>query len=195
MQAPNQKFTNPDRQKASLRVGGLATSRFYPWRFCDDDGRGIRALDRRSRQFDRNVAIHESGHVVASRLLNLPVAGVTIEITASGHYGETWSAADRDADADVDTLQLVDQLSTLMPAPGEDRGGVAVELERASSQVISLLAGVEAEKLFTAEPLPNTGHDLEEAKAIAGLIVRSPRSIDAYIEFARVDLTIKPAIA
>ena len=114
----------------------------------------------------------------------MPVAGVTVEITASGHYGETWSS---DGDDVIDTLQLVDQLSTLMPAPGEDRADIATELQRAGDLVVSLVAGIEAEKLFTTEPLPNTEHDFEEARAIAALICRSPRSVDAYLDFCRVE--------
>jgi hypothetical protein len=95
----------------------------------------------------------------------------------------TW-ASDAALHPDAETVESIcAALTPLMPCIGEDRAGIAVELERASSQVISLLAGVEAEKLFTVAPLPGTGHDLEEAAAIGSLIVRSPRSIDAYLDF------------
>jgi hypothetical protein len=44
----------------------------------------------------------------------------------------------------------------LMPGVGDDRAGIAIELVWASHQVICLLAGIEAEKFFTAAPLPGT---------------------------------------
>jgi hypothetical protein len=50
------------------------------------------------------------------------------------------------------------------------RDGIAAELQRAVDQVIGLLAGLEAERLFTVAPLPGTEHDLDRA---TGLICRS----------------------
>ena len=189
MSAALNKFTNPDDgRNPSASVGGLATDRCFSLRRSDmvwrDGGRMTRSSGR-SHQFDRSISIHEAAHAITSRLLNLPVAGVTVEITADGHYGETWSAVNRDGD--VDTLQLVDQLSTLMPASSEDRSDLALELQRAGDLVITLLAGIEAEKLFTVAPLPGSGHDLEEAAAVAALIVRSPRAINSYLDFARAE--------
>jgi hypothetical protein len=69
-------------------------------------------------------------------------------------------------------------------------GALADELEQAHCHCIEYLAGITAEELFCdGELLPNTGHDLEAATAIAELICRSPSSIDAYLAFARVEAT------
>jgi hypothetical protein len=137
-------------------------------------------------QFDRNVAVREAAHATVSRLLGLSVAGSTIDFI-DGHFGSTWTtcaALDPDAESVDD---LVAGLMPLMPPLFDDRSDVAVELERTSCQVISLLAGPEAERLFCAAPLPGSEHDRVEAFMIAGLIVRSPRSVDASLEFAEAE--------
>ena len=137
------------------------------------------------RTFENRVAIHESGHATSSRLLALPVSFSSIEY-ANGHYGCT--RATSDDDQPVETVEsLCRQLVPLVPDNGS-RAAIAVELQHAGDQIISLLAGVEAERLFTAEPLPNR-HDLEEARQIAGLICRSQTSVDSYINFCRAEAT------
>jgi hypothetical protein len=189
MQSSDQKqFTNPG--DGPNPFAGELAGRAYAFRRSDLE-RGGREMSRspgRSAQFDRQISVHEAGHTVASRLLNLPLAGSTIELI-NGHHGSTWASDAALQPGAESVADLVGQLSTLMPCIGEDRDGIAVELQRSGDQVIALLAGVEAEKLFTTEPLPGTGHDLEEARAIAGLICRSPRSVDAYIGFCRCEAT------
>ena len=144
----------------------------------------VSATTGRRSQFYRNIAIHEAGHAVVSRLLGLPVAGCTINYI-NGRHGLVWSDAADDLQPGAATVyDLVGALTPLMSSTGP-RDDIAVELQRAGDQVISLLAGVEAEKLFTTAPLPGTGHDLEEAKAIAGLVCRSPRSVGAFLAYAR----------
>ena len=53
-----------------------------------------------------------------------------------------------------------------MPRLGECRDAVAVDLLRCADHAISLLAGPEAERLFTAAPLAGTEHDEEGARAL-----------------------------
>jgi hypothetical protein len=189
MQSPNQKFTNPgDARNPSVIVGGLATGRFYPWRpgiVWRDGDRETRSPGR-SAQFDRRLAIHEAAHATVSRLLGLSVSGSTIEFI-DGHHGLTW-ASEAALQPGAETVESIcAALTPLMPCIGEDRTDIAVELERASCQVIALLAGPLAETLFTAEPLPGTGHDLAEARSLASLIVRSPRSINSYLAYAQAE--------
>jgi ATP-dependent Zn protease len=76
----------------------------------------------------------------------------------------------------------------LLPGVGDDRADIASELLRAHHHILELLGGVEAEKLFTAEPLSGTSHDLEEASAIASLICRSPAAVNAYLDFCHVEV-------
>jgi len=129
------------------------------------------------RHFDHRVAIHEAGHVVSGYVL-LSVAGSTIEFV-DGHHGLTWSN-DAALEPDADTVESIcAQLAPLMP------GVLDEELEQAHSHVVEWLAGIEAEKLFCDELLPNTGHDIDAARAVSELIVREISHVDAYIEFAR----------
>ena len=71
-----------------------------------------------------------------------------------------------------------DQLAWLMPKLGESRHAVAADiLMRCHDLVLISLAGIEAERLCCGSALANS-HD--EARAIAGLVVRSrsPAAID-----------------
>jgi hypothetical protein len=43
---------------------------------------------------------------------------------------------------------------------------------------LALLSGIEAERVIVRA---NTGHDRHEARCIAALVVRSPRSLNAFI--------------
>jgi hypothetical protein len=136
------------------------------------------------RTFENRVAIHESGHATSSRLLALPVSFSSIEY-ANGHYGCT--RATSDDDQPVETVEsLCRQLVPLVPDNGS-RAAIAVELQHAGDQIISLLAGVEAERLLGDELLPGTEHDLEEARQIAALICRSPSAVSSYLDYARAE--------
>jgi hypothetical protein len=84
----------------------------------------------------------------------------------------------------VETSDIVAELRRLMPGPFESRDAVAVDLLDCQDHIVSLLAGRESELLFTGQALERTGHDLDEALALATLICRSTRSVDAFIEFA-----------
>jgi hypothetical protein len=179
----NKKFTNPDGRDP---VGGLAGRLLLSAIHMRDDGDRGKSPSFLGRRFARNIAIHEAAHAVTSRLLGLPIAGCTINFI-DGHHGLTW-ASDAALQPDAESVSdLVDQLSPLMPRSGEDRSTLALELQRAGDLVISLLAGIEAERLFTVAPLANTEHDEDEARAIASLICRSPRSIDSYLDFCRAE--------
>ena len=139
-------------------------------------------IARRSFQ----TGIHEASHATVSRLLGLPVVGATIEFF-DGHFGATW-ADDAGLLAGGETVEnICRQLAPLLSDTGS-RADIAIELLYAGDQVISLLAGPIAEELFCAERLPGSEHDEAEATCIARLICRSPASIDAYLEFARVEV-------
>jgi ATP-dependent Zn protease len=75
---------------------------------------------------------------------------------------------------------LCSHLAPLMP------GALDTELEQAHCHCIEFLAGVTAEELFCGgEMLPNTGHDLDAARAVAALICREVADVDAYITLAK----------
>jgi hypothetical protein len=163
--------------------------------FSDGDTREMTAIDPvvlgagvGRRRFDAMVGIHEAGHVVIGRMLGMPVAGSTIN-RVGDHIGCTWSD-ERGLQPCTDTVEsLCTALAPLMPGIGDDRSGIAVELRRAHNHVMELLAGHEAERLFCGTMLPGTAHDLEEGAAIARLICRSTKSVDAYLTFARAETT------
>ena len=64
--------------------------------------------------------------------------------------------------------------------PGEPDGNQYAGARGRSG--LALLSGIEAERLIVSELLPNTGHDLAEARCIAALVVRSPRSLNAFMQ-------------
>jgi hypothetical protein len=137
---------------------------------------------------DQRIATHEAGHCVAACLLGMPPAGATID-EVGAYRGLTWFDDDADprADPPAGTVAIVAELQPLMPKLGRNRDAVAADLMRCADHVIVSVAGIEAERLIIGTTLPNTGHDIEEARAIAVLIVRSPASVDGYLKFARAE--------
>jgi hypothetical protein len=138
---------------------------------------GMAAIDFVDRRhFDRQIAIHEAGHCVAGYML-LSVIGATIEFVG-GHHGRVW-ADEAALDPGVESIEsLCSQLAPLMA------GALDSEIDEAHGHVIQHLAGIEAERLFNGETLPNTAHDIKAARDVAALIVREG-SVDAYIECCR----------
>ena len=152
------------------------------------DGGDVCSLHRRrSSAMDRRISIHEAGHASVGRLLGQPVAGSTIN-PVGGYSGLTWAF---DCDAADETVDLCGQLSSLTPGIGESRDDIAVELLHTHHQVLELLAGSIAEEMLYPDtsPLPGAAHDQIEARALAALICRSPTSVDAYLAFAKVEVT------
>ncbi len=138
------------------------------------------------RHFMRSVAYHESGHAVVSRVCNLAVAGVTILFDGRSQ-GAVWADDAHRFDPPSETDRLIAALRGLMPKPFESRDGVASDLLRTSDQIVSLLAGPEAGRLFLGSALPGTEHDDTEARAFAALVCRSSSSVDSFIEFCRCE--------
>jgi hypothetical protein len=131
------------------------------------------------RHFDFCIAIHESGHVIASYIL-ISCVGSSIEYI-DGHFGLTWSD-DGALEWDAESVESIcAALKPLMP------GALDSELEEAHNHVIGWLAGIEAERLFCDDLLAHTGHDIQAARAVAALIVREVSDIDSYIDRARTE--------
>ena len=140
-----------------------------------------------SSSTDFQISVHEAGHCAGNILVGLPIGGTTIEF-CNGYRGLTWSAAGGlQLDDGKSTAELCAELAPLMPAIGDNRAGVSLELSWAANEVIALLAGHAAERLFFTELLPDTEHDIVEARALVSLICRSPESIDAYMAFAAIE--------
>jgi hypothetical protein len=137
---------------------------------------------------DQRIATHEAGHCVAACLLGMPPAGATID-EVGAYRGLTWFDDDADprADPPAGTVAIVAELQPLMPKLGRNRDAVAADLMRCADHVIVSLAGIEAERLITGAAMASTGHDLQEARALASLIVRSPAAVDTYLTYARAE--------
>jgi hypothetical protein len=177
--------SNPVLSRASARRPG-----FYPlltgpkaWRWA----MGI-SSPAASRDLDRRIAVLEAGHCIAAVLVGLPVVSVTVE-NVGGFAGLT-SFGDGRADVAGDTTDLCTALARLMPRLGESRDAVAADLTRCADIVVISLAGIEAERLIIGTTLPNTGHDPDEAAAIAALLCRSPASVGAFVAFARAEASM-----
>jgi hypothetical protein len=139
------------------------------------------------RTFERRISFHEAGHSALAKITGQPLVASSIEF-ANGHYGCTWGNAS-DLLPSTETVESIcGQLMPLMAGFGDDRSSIAGELLRAHHHVLELLAGVEAERLFSdGTMLLNTEHDEAEARACAGLICRSAASVDSYIATARIE--------
>jgi len=138
---------------------------------------------------DRRIAIHEAGHVVAARALGQPLGGSTIE-PGENYSGATWGP-DSDPSRFCTSEEIIETcvaLATLMPAFGEPRDDVAVELVATHARVVELLAGTEAERqLFTAAPPLAAPHDIAEASAHAALICCSHAAGEAFLAYAKIE--------
>jgi hypothetical protein len=133
------------------------------------------------RHFDFRLGVHEGGHTVASYIV-LSCAGSSIEYI-DGHFGLTWSD-DTALEPNTESVESIClRLKPLMI------GALHSEIEQAHSHCIEFLAGVVAEELFCDELLPNTAHDIEAARAVAGLIVRGgdDSAVDSYLDLARTE--------
>jgi hypothetical protein len=137
----------------------------------------------RCRDLDRRISIHEAGHAVVGHLLNMAPLGATINF-CNGHHGRVWFDQEDHADVAGEAAGLCDALAHLMPKLGESRDAVAVDLLHLADIVVMSLAGREAEKLVFGTAMVGTSHDLDEARDITALIVRSPSSVAAYLVFA-----------
>ena len=156
---------------------------------ASDGGRGLHVLGRRSPETDRRIAIHEAGHVVAGRALGQLVGGVTIE-PGPGYSGATWGP-DSDPSRFCSSEEIIETcvtLATLMPAFGEPRDDLAVDLIHTHARVVELLAGTEAERqLFTDAPPLEAPHDVAEAGAHAALICCSHVAGRAFLAYAKIE--------
>jgi hypothetical protein len=179
------KVENPGAEDTLAAMTGV----FHPFAPVPSDGGGVSMHRRRSPEMDRRISIHEAGHAAVGRLLKMPVAGSTIN-PVGGFCGLTWASGDLDATAPSATVDLCGQLSSLMPGIGESRDDLAVEILHTQHQILELVAGSLAEAMLcpATPPLPGAEHDQIEARALAGLICRSVSSVDAYLEFCRVEV-------
>jgi hypothetical protein len=83
---------------------------------------------------------------------------------------------------------LCEQITPLLPIPGENRECIAEIVLHCHNRVVELVSGSFGELLFLGSAWP-ADSDRAQERALAGLVASSPDSIEAFIEFARVEAT------
>jgi hypothetical protein len=146
----------------------------------------------RSAADDFKIAIHEGSHCVGGRAMGASFGGVTIEPTVAGVglAGRAWGSGGHPTGKleDLSKFPIVEQIASIMPAVGEDRTAAAAIFQHVHSRVVELLAGGMGEKLFFPDqPVMTAFYDTNEAAAFAALICSTPKSVEAFLEFARVE--------
>jgi hypothetical protein len=144
----------------------------------------------RTPELDFRIALHEGGHICVGKLFGFPVEFATIVADPIHGYGGLVSGnADRSSLLLPDrVVDLCTQIKPLMPQIGEPRTDIAEFVAHAHHRTVELLSGSESERLFhTSDPPLQAAHDLDEARAFAGIICSSPASINAFIDFARAE--------
>jgi hypothetical protein len=146
----------------------------------------------RSAADDRQIAIHEASHCVGGRAMGASFGGVTIDsVTAGvGLAGRAWGVGGHPTGKleDLSKFPMVEQIASIMPLVGEDRTAAAAIFQHVHSRVVELLAGGAGEQLFfPGQPVMTAYYDTTEAAAFAALICSTPKSVEAFLEFARVE--------
>jgi hypothetical protein len=176
---------------------GRRFSRRCPNRVCagiietdeDDEYYKMLTLFGRSEEENQRIAIHESGHAVAARLLGNPLGGATITPDPSGKYGGLvwgpgYSVAYGDDNGGDRISELCDKLRAVMPKDGEPRGEAAYIYLHALNRCIELAAAASAERmLLPGDPVPSVC-DIEHTIKYASLVCRSPEAAAKFISLA-----------
>jgi hypothetical protein len=144
----------------------------------------------RSAADDRRVVYHEIHHVVTGRIVTAaPIGGVTCE-PGLDYSGLTWGPSyvhcAKFAELD-DVPSLCEKIGPLMPSMGESRADVADIYLHVHNRCVELVAGTVGEELFLDGPAWVAHDDLRQVHAYAGLICSSPASVEAFLDFCRVE--------
>jgi len=144
----------------------------------------------READADMRIALHESSHATAGRVLGQPLGGVTCDADlASGYSGRCWGPQfeSRFATGGESAPSLCARMAALMPGPGEDRSSIADIVLHVHNRVVELCAGSVGEELFLDGPAWDAVDDRRQERALAALVASSPEAIEAFINFARVE--------
>jgi hypothetical protein len=164
----------------------------------NDNGGGLDAevdeyedlLAKLGRTIDEDVriAVHESGHAIAARLLGHQLGGATVD-PGAGYEGRVWGPyhAEAFSEGRGDASDVRQALAPVMPEPGEDRSSVSDVYASVYSQCVELMAGRAAEAMLLSDgdPEPPLG-DLRQARELALLFCKSDEAIETFIEHCDV---------
>jgi hypothetical protein len=157
-----------------------------------------RMLQSTPAELDFELAAHEAGHVLASRLLGTDVHHVTVvqnddlgyagrAITGSGGFPDlAMHRSTADNHARINKMASI--IDRNFPGPGENRDDVASWLQAVHVALIKLMAGAAAEILMIGQA--NDGRsadDHADAHRLAATVTSSDVSARALMEFAAVE--------
>jgi hypothetical protein len=145
------------------------------------------AMLGRTEEEDERIAVHETGHVVAGRLLGHEIGGVTVN-PANGYEGLCWGVGHTQAFAQGrgDASHVREALAPLMPKAGEDRSSVSDVFSNVHAQCVQLMAGRAAERMLIGGESVKPVDDLRQARELAMLICTSEESIETFIAHCAV---------
>jgi hypothetical protein len=138
----------------------------------------------RSYDQDCRIAIHESGHIVAARLLGHVLGGATVN-PGPGYEGRVWGKSHEEAYAEGrgDASDVLEAIAPAMPGPGEDINSVADVFANVYSHCIELAAGRVAERmLLGSDDSLSAADDLRQARELAVLFCRSEDAIQSFVD-------------
>jgi hypothetical protein len=153
----------------------------------------LAALGRTYDQ-DVRIAVHESGHAVAARLLGHSLGGATVT-PGTGYEGRVWGERHVEAFAEgrCDAADVREALASEMPQAGEDRRPVADVFGNVYAHCIELMAGRAAESMLLEGEAAPPGDDLRQARELALLFCKSEEAVESFIahcDIAARDLLI-----
>jgi hypothetical protein len=145
-----------------------------------DDGREPEVIPR-SDGDDERIALHESSHALAGRLIGQPLGGMTCD-AGNGFSGLCWGPTFQSKFVGGRPApSLCAQIGPLMPGPGESRADTADIFLHVHNRCTELVAGSVGEALFLPGSPWNAADDRAQERALASLICSSPESIEAFI--------------
>ncbi len=137
---------------------------------------------------DRRVAVHEASHAFTARFSGLPLGGCTVQPAPDGSYsGLCWGPGSAKSRYSSEAIGLCQDITALMPGPGERAGDAAELFVHARNRCLELAAGSAGEEALLSG-LPLVAHDdQKQAEAYAAIFCRTPAAITAFLTYAHAE--------
>jgi hypothetical protein len=141
----------------------------------------------RDAEADHRIALHECCHATTGRLLGQPIGGVTI-VERDGFAGRCWGPTFQSRLMPGPPVpSLCERIGSLMPQAGENHVDISEIVLHCPNRVVELCAGSIGEELFPLGPAWDAASDRMQERALASLVASSPDSIEAFVQFARIE--------
>lgn len=142
-------------------------------------------MTERTAEQDRQIGVHEAGHITVGRSLGSAYGGATL-VPGVNFSAKVWGpGGDRCSALSDAGEELYIEARPILPSAGELRDEAAPLLVHSHIRCVELLAGHAAEAVLHPDATPlNAGHDRKEAGAYAAVVCCSPTAIDAFLGYA-----------